>query len=75
VEKSVDKLRGFINVTRAAKAKLSQRGSITMLSGAGAMKRPQLELSVVALTNTTPEGVSGLFSVAVRDAIYRAISE
>ena len=36
---------------------------------------PQLELSVVALTNTTHEGVSGVFSVAVRDAIYRAISE
>ena len=36
---------------------------------------PQLELSVVALTNTTPEGMSGVFSVAVRDAIYRAISE
>jgi len=36
---------------------------------------PQLELSVVALTNTTPEGMSGVFSVAVREAIYRAISE
>jgi hypothetical protein len=28
VEKSFDKLRGFINVTRAAKAKLRDRGSI-----------------------------------------------
>ncbi len=36
---------------------------------------PQLELSVVALTNTTTEGLFGGFTVAVRDAIYRAIAE
>lgn len=41
MEKSFDKLRGFINVTRAARTKLSRRGSITMLSGAGAMKPPK----------------------------------
>jgi CubicO group peptidase (beta-lactamase class C family) len=36
---------------------------------------PQLQLSVVVLTNTTTEGMSGVFSVAVRDAIYRTIAE
>jgi NAD(P)-dependent dehydrogenase (short-subunit alcohol dehydrogenase family) len=41
MEKSFDKLRGFINVTRAAKTKLNRRGSITMLSGAGAIKPPK----------------------------------
>jgi NAD(P)-dependent dehydrogenase (short-subunit alcohol dehydrogenase family) len=41
VECSFDKLRGFINVTRAAKSKLSNRASITMLSGAGAVKPPK----------------------------------
>jgi len=41
VEKSFDKLRGFINVTRAAKTKLSDRASVTMLSGAGAVKPPK----------------------------------
>jgi CubicO group peptidase (beta-lactamase class C family) len=35
---------------------------------------PELELSVVALTNTAVEGVAGIFPVAVRDAIYRAIA-
>jgi CubicO group peptidase (beta-lactamase class C family) len=36
---------------------------------------PQLELSVVALTNTTTEGLFGGFPVSVRDAIYRTIAE
>jgi CubicO group peptidase (beta-lactamase class C family) len=36
---------------------------------------PELELSVVALTNTAIEGMCGGFTVAVRDAIYRAIAE
>ena len=35
---------------------------------------PKMELSVVALTNTTVEGMAGVFPVAVRDAIYRAIA-
>ena len=35
---------------------------------------PKLELSVVALTNTTKEGWSGAFPLPVRDAIYRAIA-
>jgi CubicO group peptidase (beta-lactamase class C family) len=36
---------------------------------------PHLELSVVALTNTTTEGVTGVFPAAIRDAVYRAIAE
>jgi CubicO group peptidase (beta-lactamase class C family) len=35
---------------------------------------PKLELSVVALTNTAVEGMAGVFPLAVRDAIYRAIA-
>jgi NAD(P)-dependent dehydrogenase (short-subunit alcohol dehydrogenase family) len=41
VERSFDKLRGFIHLTRAAKPKLGERASITMLSGAGAVKPPK----------------------------------
>jgi NAD(P)-dependent dehydrogenase (short-subunit alcohol dehydrogenase family) len=52
VEKNFDKLRGFTNVTRAAKAKLSQRGSITMLSGASAMKPPEAT-SLAAAANAS----------------------
>jgi hypothetical protein len=35
----------------------------------------ELNQVIVVLTNTTTEGMSGVFSVAVRDAIYRAIAE
>jgi CubicO group peptidase (beta-lactamase class C family) len=35
---------------------------------------PQLELSVVGLTNTTVEEMAGVFPLAIRDAIYRAIA-
>jgi CubicO group peptidase (beta-lactamase class C family) len=35
---------------------------------------PQLELTVVALTNTTTEGMAGIFPLAIRDAVYRVIS-
>lgn len=34
---------------------------------------PQFELTVVALTNTTIEGMAGGFPLAIRDAVYRAI--
>lgn len=40
VERSLDKFRGYVNVTRAAAPVLRERGSITMLSGAGAVKAP-----------------------------------
>jgi CubicO group peptidase (beta-lactamase class C family) len=35
---------------------------------------PQLDLTVVALTNTTTEGMAGVFPLAIRDAVYRVIS-
>ena len=35
---------------------------------------PQLELRVVGLTNTTVEEMAGVFPLAIRDAIYRAIA-
>jgi len=38
VERSFDKLRGFVNVARAAVPHLRERGSITLLSGASATK-------------------------------------
>jgi NAD(P)-dependent dehydrogenase (short-subunit alcohol dehydrogenase family) len=62
VEKSFDKLRGFINVTRAAKAKLSSRGSITMLSGAGAMKPPK-GTSLAAAANASIVGFAKALAV------------
>jgi CubicO group peptidase (beta-lactamase class C family) len=34
---------------------------------------PQFELTVVALTNTTIEGMAGGFPLAIRDAVYRTI--
>jgi CubicO group peptidase (beta-lactamase class C family) len=34
---------------------------------------PARKLSVVALANTTPEGLSGTFPLAVRDAVYEAL--
>ena len=34
---------------------------------------PQFELTLVALTNTTIEGMAGGFPLAIRDTVYRAI--
>ncbi|WP_394826348.1 SDR family oxidoreductase [Pendulispora albinea] len=47
VERSFDKLRGFVNVTRAAVPHLQERGSITFLSGASAAK-PIPRMSLLA---------------------------
>jgi NAD(P)-dependent dehydrogenase (short-subunit alcohol dehydrogenase family) len=41
LERSLDKLRGFVTVTRAAAPLMRERGSITLLSGAGAVRPPQ----------------------------------
>jgi NAD(P)-dependent dehydrogenase (short-subunit alcohol dehydrogenase family) len=46
VERTFDKLRGFVNVTRAAAPRLRQ--SLTMLSGASAVKPPREGFSVLA---------------------------
>jgi NAD(P)-dependent dehydrogenase (short-subunit alcohol dehydrogenase family) len=48
VERAFDKLRGFVNVTRAAVPKLSARGSITLVTGASAVKPPREGFSVLA---------------------------
>jgi NAD(P)-dependent dehydrogenase (short-subunit alcohol dehydrogenase family) len=48
VERSFDKLRGFVNVTRAAAPLLRERGSITLVAGASAVKPPREGFSVLA---------------------------
>ncbi|APR88569.1 short-chain dehydrogenase/reductase SDR [Minicystis rosea] len=48
VERTFDKLRGFVNVTRAAAPLLRGRGSITLVSGASAVKPPREGFSVLA---------------------------
>ncbi|WP_437730091.1 SDR family oxidoreductase [Sorangium sp. So ce1335] len=48
VERSFDKLRGFVNVTRAAAPLLREGGSITLVAGASAVKPPREGFSVLA---------------------------
>lgn len=48
LERSVDKLRGFVNVIRAAVPKLEKRGSISILTGASAVRPPRDGFSVLA---------------------------
>jgi NAD(P)-dependent dehydrogenase (short-subunit alcohol dehydrogenase family) len=47
-ERSVDKLRGFVNVIRAAAPRLSKSGSITLMTGASAIKPPREGFTVLA---------------------------
>jgi NAD(P)-dependent dehydrogenase (short-subunit alcohol dehydrogenase family) len=53
VERSLDKLRGFVNVIRAAAPRLRERGSITLLSGASALKPPRDGFSVLAAVSAS----------------------
>lgn len=48
VERTFDKLRGFVNVTRAAVPLLGERGSIILVTGASAAKPPREGFSVLA---------------------------
>jgi NAD(P)-dependent dehydrogenase (short-subunit alcohol dehydrogenase family) len=48
LERSFDKLRGFVNVIRVASPRLAARGSITLISGASAVKPPRDGFSVLA---------------------------
>lgn len=48
VERSFDKLRGFVNVVRAAAPRLRERGSVTLVAGASAVKPPREGFSVLA---------------------------
>jgi NAD(P)-dependent dehydrogenase (short-subunit alcohol dehydrogenase family) len=50
VERSLDKLRGYVNVTRAAAPLMRERGSITLLSGTSAVK-PPAGFSILAAGN------------------------
>jgi NAD(P)-dependent dehydrogenase (short-subunit alcohol dehydrogenase family) len=50
VERSLDKLRGYVNVVRGAVPRMHERGSITMLSGTSAAKPPE-GFSVLAAGN------------------------
>ena len=54
VERSLDKLRGYVNVARAGAPLLRDRGSITMLSGTSAVKAPE-GFSVLAAGNAAVE--------------------
>jgi NAD(P)-dependent dehydrogenase (short-subunit alcohol dehydrogenase family) len=48
LERSIDKLRGFVNVIRAAAPHLSRSGSLTLITGASAVKPPREGFSVLA---------------------------
>jgi NAD(P)-dependent dehydrogenase (short-subunit alcohol dehydrogenase family) len=50
IEASFDKLRGFVHVARAAAPKLAERGTMTFLSGAGAV-RPPKDTALAAAAN------------------------
>jgi NAD(P)-dependent dehydrogenase (short-subunit alcohol dehydrogenase family) len=53
LERSLDKMRGFFWVTREAAQRMSPRGSITLTSGASALKPPQSGMSVLAAVNAS----------------------
>lgn len=50
IERSMDKLRGFVFAARAARPMIQQRGSIVLISGASALK-PTPGMSVLASVN------------------------
>jgi NAD(P)-dependent dehydrogenase (short-subunit alcohol dehydrogenase family) len=53
VERSLDKLRGFVNVTRAATPRLRERASITLVTGASAVKPPREGFTVLAAASAS----------------------
>jgi NAD(P)-dependent dehydrogenase (short-subunit alcohol dehydrogenase family) len=53
MERSLDKLRGFFFSVRAAAPRMATRGSITMTSGASALKPPHTGMSVLAAGNAS----------------------
>ncbi len=53
MERSLDKLRGFFFVTRAALPYMNARGSITLTSGASALRPPKQGMSVLAAVNAS----------------------
>ncbi|NUP12213.1 MAG: SDR family oxidoreductase [Polyangiaceae bacterium] len=53
VERTFDKLRGFVNVTRAAAANLDTGGSVTLLTGASAVKPPAEGFTALAAASAS----------------------
>jgi NAD(P)-dependent dehydrogenase (short-subunit alcohol dehydrogenase family) len=51
MERALDKLRGFFFIARAAAPRLAPRGSITITSGASALKPPRQGMSILAAVN------------------------
>ncbi|QYA11927.1 SDR family oxidoreductase [Rhizobium sp. AB2/73] len=52
VERTLDKLRGYVNVVRASVPAMASRGTITLLSGGSAVK-PPIGFSVLAAVNAS----------------------
>jgi len=88
LERSFDKLRGFVNVIRAAVPRLAPRGSITLVTGASAVKPPREGFSVLAAASgalvsfgkalaleLSPIRVNVLMSGVVDTAIHAARRE
>lgn len=53
MERSFDKFRGFFFVVRAAVPRMPANGSITLISGASALKPPREGMSVLAAVNAS----------------------
>jgi NAD(P)-dependent dehydrogenase (short-subunit alcohol dehydrogenase family) len=62
LERSLDKVRGFVNVTRTAARRLREGGSITLLSGAGAL-RPPSGTALAAAMNSAVVGLGKALAV------------
>ncbi|MEO8184665.1 MAG: SDR family oxidoreductase [Deltaproteobacteria bacterium] len=88
VERTFDKLRGFVNVIRAAVPRFAPRGSITLVTGASALKPPREGFSVLAAASgalvsfgkalaleLSPIRVNVLMSGVVDTAIHAARRE
>jgi NAD(P)-dependent dehydrogenase (short-subunit alcohol dehydrogenase family) len=51
MERSLDKLRGFFLMVRAAASRITPRGSITLISGGSAIKPPREGMAILASVN------------------------
>jgi NAD(P)-dependent dehydrogenase (short-subunit alcohol dehydrogenase family) len=72
VERSLDKLRGYVNVARAAVPRVRERGSITMLSGTSALKAPE-GFSVLAAANAAVVGLARALSLELAPIRVNAV--
>jgi NAD(P)-dependent dehydrogenase (short-subunit alcohol dehydrogenase family) len=53
MERSMDKLRGFFNAVQAASAHMKPSGSVTLTSGASALKPPKQGMAILAAVNAS----------------------